>query len=165
MGFGANRVQGIPKAPGGTVGPPWLLPGKVCPGNSFLCPEPGKEQPPPHSAPTHGQVPSPSCWYRGHPLCQQQSCPRAPQSTPVTFLKDIWCHQVVGTQVSPGAAPRQGTDHGRTAGRHKDWHRALVQAGQCPHPTRSISVLLQPPAGLLLYIAHSEGPSGPQSQS
>lgn len=108
MGFGASRVQGIPKAPGGTVGPPWLLPGKVCPGNSFLCPEPGKEQPPPHSAPTHGQVPSPSCWDRGHPLCQQQGCPRAPQSTPVTLLKDIWCHQVVGTQASPRSSPEAG---------------------------------------------------------
>lgn len=44
VGFGASRVQGIPKPPGGTVGPPWLFPGshprKVCPGNSFLCPEP-----------------------------------------------------------------------------------------------------------------------------
>lgn len=105
MGFGASRVQGIPKPPGGTVGPPWLLPGKVCPGNSFLCPEPW-EGAASTSLCSHTRTSAQSILLgQRAPLCRQQGCPRALQPTPVTFLKDIWCHQVVGTQVSPGTSP------------------------------------------------------------
>lgn len=76
---------------------PGAVPGETpqgSPGNSR-----GKEQPLHHSAPTHGQV------LGSILLGQQPGHPRALQTTPVTFLKDIWCHQVVWTQVSLTASP------------------------------------------------------------
>lgn len=65
VGFGASRVQGIPKPP---VGPHGCSQGRFVQGTAPSA-QPGKEQPPPHSAPTRTML-SPSCWDRGHPLCQ-----------------------------------------------------------------------------------------------
>lgn len=137
VGFGASRVQGTPKPARGSAGPPVSHPKKGCPGTASSAQSRGKEQPPHHcsrSQPRAGL----------HPAGTGPGCPRALQSTPATFLEDIWCHQVVGTQ---------GTDHSWPAGRHKDGvgrHRAedtLPQPGQCLNPTRPISVLLQPHRG------------------
>lgn len=74
VGFGASRVQGIPKPPRGTVGPPWLFPGSH--------PKDGlsREQLPLPRAvgrssvhiallPRTDKCSGPSCWDRGPPPC------------------------------------------------------------------------------------------------
>lgn len=109
-GIWGQQSAGDPRASRGQCWSPagsrGVTPRKVCPGTASSAQSRGKEQPPHHSAPAHGQVlGSILLGQRATPMCQQQGCPRALQSTPVTFLKDIWCHQVVGTQVSPRTSP------------------------------------------------------------
>lgn len=184
VGFGASRVQGTPKAARGSAGPPVRHPKEGLGLSREQLPLPravGRSSLHISLLPHTDKCWGPSCWDRATPMCQQPGCPRALQSTPGTFLKEIWCHQVAGTQVSPRAGPQAG-DRPRLDSRTAQGRRLEPQAQGRGHFSALFSALLCrqgsaliPPGpsqftsslttGLLLYIAHSEGPSGPRSYS
>lgn len=125
VGFGAGRVQGIPKPLRGSVGPPVAAPSespqeRAVQGTASPPQSRGKEQPPHPCSHTRTVLRSILLGHRATPCASSRGVPGLYNPHQRLSLKISGATRWLGHKCPPGPAPRQGTDHGWTAGWHKD---------------------------------------------
>lgn len=155
MGFGASRVQGTPKPARGSAGPPVSHPKKAVQEQLPLPRAVGRSS-------LHITAPAHSQGLGSILLGQRQGVPGLSNPHQRLSLKISGATRWLGHRGQTTAGQQDGTRTVFGGTGQRTLFRSQGSALIPPGPSQFSS---SPTVGLLLYIAHGEGPSGPQSYS